>query len=74
MKPEESEVEPLLNAKDVSNILRCSLPLVYKMANRGQLPCIRWDCPGNGEKRPRTVVRFKKSDVIEFLEAHYGIK
>jgi hypothetical protein len=72
MKPEESEVEPLLNAKDVSKILRCSLPLVYKMASRGQLLCIRWDCPGNGEKRPRTVVRFKIEDVLQFMENHYG--
>jgi hypothetical protein len=72
MKPEEWEISPLLNARDVSKILRCSVPHVYKMADRGQLPCIRWDCPGNGERRPRTVVRFKKSDVFEFLEAHYG--
>ena len=72
MKPEELEIEPLLNARDVSKILRCSLPHVYKMADRGQLACIRWDCPGNGERRPRNVVRFKKSDVFDFLEAHYG--
>ena len=71
MKPEESEVEPLLNARDVSIILRCSRSLVYKMASRGQLPCIRWDCPGNGEKRPRTVVRFKMEDVLRFMENHY---
>jgi hypothetical protein len=56
MKPEELEIEPLLNARDVSKILRCSLPHVYKMADRGQLPCIRWESPGNGERRPRTVV------------------
>jgi hypothetical protein len=72
MKPEELEIEPLLNARDVSKILRCSLPHVYKMADRGQLACIRWDCPGNGERRPRTVVRFKKSDVFDFMEAHYA--
>jgi hypothetical protein len=72
MKPDELEIEPLLNARDVSKILHCSVPHVYKMADRGQLACVRWDCPGNGERRPRTVVRFKKSDVFEFLEAHYG--
>jgi len=71
MKPEGREILPLLNARDVSKILRCSVPHVYKMAERGQLPCIRWDSPGNGERRPRTVVRFKKSDVLDFLEAHY---
>ena len=31
----------LLVAKDVKKILRCSLPLVYKLAERGQLPCVR---------------------------------
>jgi transposase len=72
MKPEKSEVEPLLNARDVSKILCCSRPLVYKMASRGQLPCIRWDSPGNGKRRPRTVVRFKIEDVLRFMENHYG--
>lgn len=72
MKPEKSEVEPLLNARDVSKILRCSQPLVYKMAGRGQLPCIRWESPGNGDKRPRTMVRFKMKDVLRFMENHYG--
>jgi hypothetical protein len=71
MKPEKLIIEPLLNARDVSKILRCSLPLVYKMADRGQLPCIRWDCPGNGEKRPKSVVRFKIADVLRFMESHY---
>ena len=73
MKPEEWEVSPLLNARDVSKILHCSVPHVYKMADRGQLACVRWDCPGDGAKRPKSVVRFKKSDVFNFLEAHYGI-
>lgn len=72
MKPEELEIEPLLNARDVSKILHCSVPHVYKMADRGQLPCIRWESASNGERRPRTVVRFKISDVFNFLEAHYG--
>ena len=71
MKPDQLEIEPLLNADDVSKILRCSVPHVYKMASRGQLPCIRWDCPGNGEKRPRSVVRFKIEDVLRFMEDHY---
>ena len=71
MKPDEFEIEPLLNAKDVSKILRCSVPHVYKMADRGQLACIRWDCPGDGAKRPKSVVRFKIEDVLRFMEDHY---
>lgn len=63
-------MEPLLTAKEVKILLSCSLPLVYKMADRGQLPCVRWQCPGDG-KRDKTVVRFKKNDVFDFIEANY---
>ncbi len=61
----------LLTPKDVQKLLRCSLPLVYKMAARGQLPCVRWECPGEGKEKPRTMVRFKKQDVFAFIEQHY---
>ena len=64
-------MEPLLDAKEVRKILKCSLPLVYKMAERGQLPCVRWECPGDGKKRTKTSVRFKMSDVLGFIERHY---
>jgi len=65
-------MDTLLDAKDVKKILRCSLPLVYKMAERGQLPCVRWECPGGGISRPRTMVRFKLSDIMEFIENNYS--
>jgi predicted DNA-binding transcriptional regulator AlpA len=65
-------LEPLLDAKEVTQLLRCSLPLVYKLADRGQLPCVRWECPGEGKRKPRSMVRFKQSDVIEFIEKHYA--
>ena len=61
----------LLDAKEVKRILRCSLPLVYKLAERGQIPCVRWESPGEGTKKRRTVVRFKKDDIIDFIESHY---
>ena len=60
----------LLKARDVAQLLRCSLPLIYKMAERGQLPCVRWECPGEGEEKPRTMVRFRKSDVVRFVGEH----
>jgi len=63
-------VYDLLNAQDVSKIFKCSRALVYRMAERGQLPCVRWDCPGGGENQ-KTLVRFKKQDVIKFVEKHY---
>jgi len=62
----------LLTARDVSKILRVSLPAVYKMAERKQLKCVRWDCPGEGEVKPRTMVRFKEVDILEFVENHYA--
>jgi len=65
-------LEPLLDSKTVSKILRCSVPLIYKMANDGRLPCIRWDCPGKGRKRQRTIVRFLKKDIINFIHKHYA--
>lgn len=68
---EENSSESLLNAKDVKKLLRCSLPFVYKMANRGQLPCVRLECPSEGGKRPKTLVRFKRSDVFKFIEENY---
>lgn len=61
----------LLTAQDVKKILRCSLPLVYKLADRGQLPCVRWKCPGKGTDKPRTMVRFKLEDVLDFIEGNY---
>ena len=65
-------VEPLLTAKEVKRLLNCSLSLVYKMADRGQIPSVRWECPGQG-KGVKTIVRFKLQDVIEFIERNYGI-
>jgi len=62
-------VDDLLDAKQVKKLLRCSLPLVYKMAERGQLPCIRWECPGAGTKK-KTTVRFELSAIRAFIESH----
>ncbi len=64
-------MEELLTAKEVQKILKVSLALVYKMARRGQLPPVSWVCPGEGKKRQKSMVRFKKQDLIEFVEKHY---
>ena len=61
----------LLTPKDVQKMLKCSLPLIYKMAEQGRIPCVRWKCPGEGEKKQRTMVRFKLNDVMDFIENHY---
>jgi predicted DNA-binding transcriptional regulator AlpA len=67
----EQCVENLLDSRQVARILRCSAPLVYKMADRKQLPCIRWECPGTGSQRTRTTVRFRLEDIQEFIEKHH---
>lgn len=63
------EPEQLLTAKDVQRSLRCSLALVYRWADQGRLPCVRIPCPGNG--RQKSLVRFKHSDLVEFIDRHY---
>lgn len=63
--------EDLMNAHELQRLLKCSLPLIYKMAERGQIPCVRWECPGEGGKKPRFMVRFKRQDVFNFIESHY---
>jgi excisionase family DNA binding protein len=60
-------IEPLLTAKDVKRVLNVALPTVYKMVERGQLPCIQWESNGPGSK---TTVRFRKQDILNFIESH----
>ncbi len=64
-------IEPLLDAKEVKRLLRCSLPLVYKLADQRRLPCVRIPCPGNGTNKRQNLVRFKRDDVYSFIEEHY---
>lgn len=63
-------MDELLDPKDVRRILKVSLPYVYKLAERGQLACVRIHCPGEG-KKARSLLRFKLSDVQAFIERSY---
>jgi hypothetical protein len=65
------DIQPLLDAKEVKRLLRCSLPLVYKLADQKRLPCVRIPCPGNGTKKRQNMVRFRLCDVLKFVEDHY---
>jgi hypothetical protein len=60
----------LLTPQDVKRILKVSLPWVYKAANQGRIPCIRWECPGSG-MRAKTMLRFRLEDVQEFIRRNY---
>jgi len=63
-------MDQLLDAKDVQKILKCSLSLVYQMAERAQIPSVRWQCPGEGS-RARSMVRFKRADIFNFIGNNY---
>lgn len=60
-------IDSLLTAQDVKRVLKCSLPHVYNLADRGQIPCIRIPCPGKAS----SMVRFKQEDVRSFIQDHY---
>jgi len=47
-----TDIEPLLDAKEVKRLLKCSLPWVHKAATQGLLPCVRIPCPGKGTRKP----------------------
>jgi helix-turn-helix protein len=64
-------IPELLTARDVQKILKCSLPLIYKLAERNQIPCVRWEAPGSGTRK-KTVIRFKLEDVQKFIEGSYS--
>ncbi|MBW2065016.1 MAG: helix-turn-helix domain-containing protein [Deltaproteobacteria bacterium] len=63
-------MDSLLTPKDVQRILRCSLAWVYKAAEQGFLPCIRIPSPSTTGKRPKSMLRFKQSEIFKFIEAH----
>ncbi len=60
----------LMTPKELARTLRCSLAFAYKLADSGVLSCIRLPCNGSEGKRHKTLVRFLRSDVIEFVRSH----
>jgi len=63
-------IDDLLTAQDVKKLLKVSLALVYRLSDQGRLRSVRIPCPGVGSRK-KHLVRFKKQDVIDFIEAHY---
>jgi excisionase family DNA binding protein len=61
----------LLTPKEVQATLKCSLAYVYKLVDRGHLPCVGFPQMGEGIEKPRSMIRFKRSDVVKFIEDHY---
>jgi hypothetical protein len=63
-------ITPLWKASTVARILGCCNAQVYRMAERGQLPCIRWECPGSGTEKPRAALRFEPEQIREWIKRH----
>ena len=53
-------------------MLKCSLAYVYKLYDRGHLPAVVFPQMGQGTEKPRSMIRFKRSDVVKFIEDHYA--
>jgi hypothetical protein len=61
----------LLTVKEVARMLRVSIPGIYKMAHRKQIPCIQWESPkGENSSRAKTVLRFEPDAIVKFIEDH----
>jgi len=69
MKPNLDDI--LMTPKEVKGVLKCSLPWVYQAADKGKLPCVRIPCSGKGEIKTQNMIRFKRSDVFNFIEQYY---
>ncbi|MEJ2731690.1 MAG: helix-turn-helix domain-containing protein [Deltaproteobacteria bacterium] len=62
----------LLTPKEVQATLKCSLAYVYKLHERRLLPGVVFPVMGEGKEKPRSMIRFKRSDVISFVESYYN--
>lgn len=51
----------MLTAREVAAELRCSVPLVYKLAREGHLPATRISVS------PRPALRWLAADVVDYL-------
>ena len=60
--------DDLLIPREVKTILRVSLATVYRLAETEQIPSVRFSISGKDNK----ALRFKKSDVIKFVEDSYN--
>jgi excisionase family DNA binding protein len=65
-------MEKLLRPSQVASILNCSTSYIYKLADAGSLPCIRFSVSGNG-KRKKETLRFKEGDIENFIADSYSI-
>ncbi|MCP4623163.1 MAG: helix-turn-helix domain-containing protein [bacterium] len=70
--PPKNDTDYLLTPKEVRPILKVSLPTIYNLVERGQLPAVIWESPIRSGKKSQRTIRIKRSDVFKFVEAHYS--
>jgi excisionase family DNA binding protein len=54
-------IEPLIDAKAAAKLFGVCERMVYAMAQRGELPCVRF---------AKRVVRFDRSDILAWIDRH----
>ena len=62
-------MDDLLKPKQVSKLLGVSPAMVYKLAEKGKLSCVRF--PSCGQVYGKGTLRFKPEDIRAFIEQHY---
>jgi hypothetical protein len=63
--------DDLLTPKETKAMFKCSQAYVYKLYERGHLPAVVMPNMGEGTEKPRSMIRFKRSDVVKFIDDHY---
>lgn len=64
-------MDRLLRAAEVALIPNVSPSYIYKLADVGLLPCVRFSVPTAG-KRKKETLRFKEADVRNFVQDAYS--
>jgi excisionase family DNA binding protein len=64
--------KPLLRPSEISQMLNISASYVYKLADSGFLPCVRFSISEKG-KRKKETLRFKEADIKNFIADSYSI-
>lgn len=64
--------KPLLRPSEVSRMLNVSASYIYKLADAGVLPCVRFSVSEKGKLKKETL-RFKEADIKIFIADSYSL-
>jgi hypothetical protein len=62
--------EPLLTASDLQRMLKVSRATSYNLAATGRIPSVRIPCFSDNGRVVKHLVRFRPSDIHDFIEKH----